>query len=383
MVSEAGDGEIIVKMILSADELEKFIGAAPGGAQVSVTQAPTKVAVEKASPAFMSIFKPLVALEAVKVGIKSLVAHSSIANTYLGAMGKMFGAAVDLLLLPFTPLLNMLMLGMSKLIQWLITSGMLEKIHAGVLNVVTFLEDMGENLRNIWRAVRDFNVADLATGIGGSIADIAKFSIQHPIEAAVLAGASALMARGAWRFLFGAPGAGAAGGAAGGGAAGGAAAGAGGGAAAAGGGIVGPLIGGAALVGGGAYIMGKGAQVATENMLAILRGTGGTAMDVAKGTMAFNIFTPTGLTAALAAGGGAAAIKGIRGLFGGGGGGKQQAEEVQVSLLQEQNQILKGMAGYRPSSIYQDVTIYGTQPELIAAEVLEQNKAAGLSTALE
>jgi len=336
----------------------------------------------------MSIFKPLVALEAVKTGVKTLVQHSSVANTYLGAMGKMFGAAVDLLLLPFTPLLNMLMLGMGKLIQWLITSGVLEKIHEGVLNVVDFLKDMADHLKNIWSAITSFNIKDLAGAIGGSIGDIAKFAIQHPIEAAVLAGATALMARGAWRFLFGAPGAGA-GGTMGAGfmGAGAAARGLGGGSLMMGLGRAGMIGGGAAMLGYSMYQGATGGKVL--GMGGVGGGLAGAGMAAAGGALiggTVGSVVPvvgTGIGAAAGAGIGAGGY-GLMKLgekLGWFGGGKQKAEDAQVTLLQEQNQILRSMGGFGPSSIYQDVSIYGTQPELIAEEVLEQSKAQGMTVA--
>lgn len=86
-------------------------------------------------PSFMSIFKPLVALE----GLKALVSNSRVANAYLGGMGKMFSAAIDLLLLPFTPLFNLLMVAMSKLIGWLIDSGVLEWVAEGVDKLVNLM----------------------------------------------------------------------------------------------------------------------------------------------------------------------------------------------------------------------------------------------------
>ncbi|KKM81470.1 hypothetical protein LCGC14_1329540, partial [marine sediment metagenome] len=83
-------------------------------------------------PSFMSIFKPLVALE----GVKALVSNSRVANAYLGGMGKMFTAAIDLLLLPFTPIFNLLLVAMSKLIGWLVDSGILEWVGEGVQKLV-------------------------------------------------------------------------------------------------------------------------------------------------------------------------------------------------------------------------------------------------------
>src|SRR6476659_10386849 len=80
-----------------------FGGKASGGGGGTInTAGPTGTGGGGTSnPSFMSIFKPLAALEAIEQGIKFVVKNSSVANTYLGAMGKMFGAAMDLLLIPF------------------------------------------------------------------------------------------------------------------------------------------------------------------------------------------------------------------------------------------------------------------------------------------
>ena len=72
--------------------------------------------------------KTLKTLASTVTGITSLVRYSQIASTYQKAMGKVFGAAIDLLLLPFTPIFNVLLVLMNRFIVWLITSGLLESI---------------------------------------------------------------------------------------------------------------------------------------------------------------------------------------------------------------------------------------------------------------
>ena len=72
--------------------------------------------------------KTLKSLASTVTGITSLVRYSQIASTYQKAMGKVFGAAIDLLLLPFTPIFNVLLVLMNRFIVWLITSGLLESI---------------------------------------------------------------------------------------------------------------------------------------------------------------------------------------------------------------------------------------------------------------
>src|SRR3989304_4605444 len=119
MATQQGSIEFVGKVMLDASELMKALGmgggkvTAGGGTPVSgggSEEEQTKV-IQKGmrksfkDPSFMSIFRPLVALE----GLKSLVMNSRVANTYLGAMGKMFSAAIDMLLMPFTPIFNLLM----------------------------------------------------------------------------------------------------------------------------------------------------------------------------------------------------------------------------------------------------------------------------------
>jgi len=377
VMGNSDPGEITVKMVISGEELQGLMGNLPAGASVAVSQTPMLVNVEKGirtSPTFLSIFKPLLALEAVKSGIKNLLQNSSIMNTYMGAMGKMFGAAVDLLLLPFTPLLNLMMLAMGKLLQWLVTSGLLEAISKGVNRVVDFLKDVGGDLRNIWNDIKNLDMKALLPDIGTLLRDSLGFAVKHPIEAGVLAIVAAIAAAKVANIAGGLLGGGAAG--VGGGAAGGAAAGAAGM----------PLAGVALAAGmltGGAYVVGKGAQVATDNMWDIIRGKGGSALNVAKGTMAYNIFNPLGMGAALSAYGGAKAIGGIRGLFGGGGGGGGDKSDEMISQQQETNSYLRTIAGSW-GTIRQTVTINGAQqPEITAQQLLEQAKMQGLSTSME
>ena len=151
MAAGQGNVEYIGKIQLDASELMRVLGmggggggggggmAAGGGGATGAGDLKQQENIKKGmgkaykDPSFMSIFKPLVALE----GLKSLVSNSRVANAYLGGMGKMFSAAIDLLLLPFTPIFNLLMVAMSKLIGWLIDSGVLEWVAEGVDKLVS------------------------------------------------------------------------------------------------------------------------------------------------------------------------------------------------------------------------------------------------------
>lgn len=206
-----GTIEYVGKIQLDASELMKVLGmggvAAPGGGGAGAggpttsgdlkTQENIKKGMDKAhkDPSFMSIFKPLVALE----GLKALVSNSRVANAYLGGMGKMFSAAIDLLLLPFTPIFNLLMVGLSKLIGWLIDSGVLEWVAEGVEKLVDLMggfvswvkllftdpvEAFKQAFKWIWSQIKAFFKDPL-----GSLKNIA----QVAVAGAGVLGAAALM----------------------------------------------------------------------------------------------------------------------------------------------------------------------------------------------
>lgn len=80
-----------------------------------------------------------------------LLQNSKILNTYAQSFGKVFSAALDMLLMPFIPVLNLMLAGVMKLVAWLITSGYLERMSAYVNTVmVPLMEAAGQQLRLVW-----------------------------------------------------------------------------------------------------------------------------------------------------------------------------------------------------------------------------------------
>jgi hypothetical protein len=71
---------------------------------------------------FMKIFKPLAALELIKFGINTMVKNSKILATTASAFGKILGAMLDLILLPFMPFLfkifDVLIGWLPKIAEW-------------------------------------------------------------------------------------------------------------------------------------------------------------------------------------------------------------------------------------------------------------------------
>lgn len=82
---------------------------------------------------------------------KDLLSQSKLLNTYAQGMGKMFSAAIDILLMPFLPVLNMMLAGMSKLLAWLIDSGYLENMSRIVDQyIVPLLGNIGDGMAKLW-----------------------------------------------------------------------------------------------------------------------------------------------------------------------------------------------------------------------------------------
>jgi hypothetical protein len=120
-------------MVLDASDLQRVMAAGgvamPGG---GVGGHPaggggTGVMV-RPDPSFMSIFKPLAAMEIIKVGISELVRSSQVVGSYVDAYRRIFGAFADLIMAALSPFLNVGMLFMTTILQSLIQSGLFQKL---------------------------------------------------------------------------------------------------------------------------------------------------------------------------------------------------------------------------------------------------------------
>ena len=151
----------------------------PGGGG----QEPSEGTKVKQDPSFKSIFKPLAALSIMEKTLGGILKHSQVAGAYLGAMGKMFGAAMDMLMLPLMPLFNLLMVAMSKLLQWLVTSGILEKLHTIFQKVAENIQAMVNWGAEMYRAIKEFDVGKaMQLGMQGMQA-VLKESLTNPLAA--------------------------------------------------------------------------------------------------------------------------------------------------------------------------------------------------------
>lgn len=123
------------------------------------------------NPSFLSIFKPLAALDAIKAGISFIVKNSSVANSYLGVMGKMFGAAIDLLLIPFIPIFNLLLVGMGKLVEWLAKDEVQEFLSRLANGLVQKAEQLWAVVKDVYNILNGVIHGDLDK-VWGSIKDL-------------------------------------------------------------------------------------------------------------------------------------------------------------------------------------------------------------------
>lgn len=303
-------------------------GLFPDGGRDDVTDATFK-GVKKAQrdPSFMSIFKPIAALSVIEKTLGGVLARSTVANTYLGAMGKMFGAAIDMLLLPLTPIFNLIMVVMSKLLQWLVTSGILQKLYEVFSRAAEYLRGILDWIAQVWTALKEFDLGKLAKLIIEGVVNAVKTAVKDPMGALAAVGTVAGIGLMASKLpLVGGIFGGAAGGLGGLGARG--AAGLGG---MAGGGALAGLGIAAAGVGGG-YLGYTGIQESREGswMGVGKSAAGGALLGGAVGSVVPGIGTGVGAAAGGLIGGGLG-LAGKFGLLGGGGeqaGGAQSIENV-------------------------------------------------------
>ncbi len=138
---------------------------------------PTKVNPGKS---FMAVLKPLAALFGISLGITGLLKSSKIMQTTANAFGQILGAMVDMLLMPFMPLIVDLLRGLltllPKISAWAneVLVPAVEKLRD---SMKSFWAENGEDLKNIWNTLKE---------ILGPIAKIAweafMINIQHTID---------------------------------------------------------------------------------------------------------------------------------------------------------------------------------------------------------
>ena len=107
--------------------------AGPGSAQMPLTKGGMAGAGAGAIAMVAIIAEKIV--ESVMDFGKKILQGSKLLNLYFGAMGKAFSAAIDVLLIPFTPLLNLLLAGLMKFVVWLAKPSVFAAISAGIEKV--------------------------------------------------------------------------------------------------------------------------------------------------------------------------------------------------------------------------------------------------------
>lgn len=127
--------------------------------------------------------KGVAGLWAIEKGISGILRNSSVLNTYQNAMGKVFGAAIDILLIPFTPVLNLLLLGMTKLVVWLAGSGYMEKMYHVMERVAGYLETLAERFGRIFKDIMNGDWKNLFKDMALLIKDGVVAALKDPIGA--------------------------------------------------------------------------------------------------------------------------------------------------------------------------------------------------------
>lgn len=140
-----------------------------------------------------ALVKSFALLGIMGVALTGILRNSAMANTYMGAMGKMFGAALDILMIPLIPLFNLLMVGISKLIMWLIQSGYLEKMTKLMQKVADNIVGILKWVREVWMAIKSFDMAKLAGLIKDAVVNVVKDPSGAAATVAVTAAGYALL----------------------------------------------------------------------------------------------------------------------------------------------------------------------------------------------
>lgn len=82
----------------------------------------------------------------------NLLKNSQVLNSYFGAMGKVLSAAVDILLMPFIPILNLILATAVRFLAWMVANNIPQKLYNGMVAV-------WHGLQVVWswfKAVVDF-----------------------------------------------------------------------------------------------------------------------------------------------------------------------------------------------------------------------------------
>ncbi len=154
----------------------KVPGMEPPKQGIGSTTMPTKGIGAKGAAAIGIIAEKLI--EETLGFAQKLLNGSKVLNSIFGTMGKMLSAAVDILLIPFTPLLNMLMLGLTKLLVWMVSNNIPGRLYNGMVAIWRFFVSAYSWIRDVIGFFNgSFNPAkwDWGALLSGLVAVISKF----------------------------------------------------------------------------------------------------------------------------------------------------------------------------------------------------------------
>lgn len=195
----AAQGSVTFTMRVDAADLRRLMGLQQQQQQQAQPQHGQGQGQGHGAP----VWKQILLLEGIERGVGGLMRNSQIANTYQAAMGKLFGAAVDALLMPFIPLLNLVVVGMGRLVTWLLNNETWQKLGPLMERVADNLGDVAAGVKSIAEALR--SPGKLPGELGRQAGRAVGYAKEHPVEAAATLITGAVMARMAMSALLRVP----------------------------------------------------------------------------------------------------------------------------------------------------------------------------------
>lgn len=139
-------------------------GGAAGGGAPGATQGKSKV-----RPKDPDGSKTLKTLTGAGASLTALYKSSTVLQTYQKAMNSIIGVGFDLLFAALSPIFAVLLILMTKLIGWLITSGLLDQIYKASMWIA---EKVMALLNWFMNSTWDQIIADTLNWLGGILSDL-------------------------------------------------------------------------------------------------------------------------------------------------------------------------------------------------------------------
>ena len=161
--------EVRIRFIADTTELEQKLkgvgggggGAAPSGPGARTGDAKERDKEQKRKQSVADVMKnltPLAKIGSIAAAVAIVASNSTIIKTYNSAFQKIIGAAADTIIAPFLPLINLLMMAMMKILQWIMSSTVqtiLKDISGIIQDVIHYIQDIWNFFKNPKKALGD------------------------------------------------------------------------------------------------------------------------------------------------------------------------------------------------------------------------------------